>query len=132
MIPFRLYMRGNCVHCKNAMQWFQEQGIPLQMIDVNADPILQAGIRYWPQFVFAKEEDRAKVPGDTVPLLLYFSAENGGQFVVGFNLVEYARLAEHYRKSIGAGAFSVAGTESVNPEPTAPVVEPSPAAEGIT
>ena len=102
------------------------------MIDANSDPVLQAGIRHWTEFVEPNEEKRKTIPVDTVPLILYFSPEGNGQYVIGYRPDEFSRMVEHYRKSVGAGAFTVAGAEGVNPQPSAPTAEPTAATEGTT
>jgi hypothetical protein len=108
MSGFRIYIRVGCQFCEQAVQWFQaRQNIPTEYIVAGNDPIINAGI---------------KAKGDNeVPLVVSFTTQ---KIIKGFRPEEYQKHVDAFLASNSPESFTVVESESVNPEPPAPVDGP--------
>ena len=45
MRDIRMYVNKSCKHCEDAQAFFKSKQIPVEVIEIGFDPIIQAGLR---------------------------------------------------------------------------------------
>lgn len=45
MAEVRIYVNKGCPHCEAVKKFFEDQKIPVELIEVGFDPLIQAGLR---------------------------------------------------------------------------------------
>ena len=112
--PVRIYGEVGCPFCEQAIQFFQRNGIPIQGIALDEDPIIREGIK-----VVSKQSE-VKIP-------VVVSFLNPKEVILGYSEDGYKRIVETYRAfvSASAGDFSVSvGAAPPAPPPVAQSEEP--------
>ena len=126
--PVRLYGEDGCPFCQQAVQFFQNNRIPIQGIAVDEDPIIIEGAKFWlrkAQSLPCDADLKASIP-------VVVSFLNPKEVLLGYNEDGYKRIVEAYRAFISASAGNFAVSVSADPEPAKELAqEPAPTSETV-
>jgi glutaredoxin len=90
LLPFRLYYKTGCPHCKEVIDRLTEANIPVQLIEIGDDEIIQNGV--------------LKLLGVLqIPILLYFPTK---KIVVGNQKAIIDELVAHFLGLVSPSGIS--------------------------
>lgn len=92
--PFRMYISQGCNNCKQALDFLNKAGFPVETIDVGFDPLIAKGM--------------AVLYGNVnpiTPLLICFANQ---EMVAGWSLENYARIVADFNSIFGVKPVDIA------------------------